>query len=314
MQGGLLGFAALPPYSFSFFFCKMSLIYEKAATAQDSKISLRLEKAVQHIDLVRYAPLSVLVAGLINGLPESVSFEIAHPVRERVRPCNRVDLEFIALWAQHGRGCIMEVSPAENRGNTGPDGRLSPHGADHEGLYRLRVRYYLNDLGALEILADDHAQLEIEGLVADSFYQLYSPEMPVVAATAQQYTEFETGLVLATDRERNFSTVGRAGLILPNRPDLIQRIMLTFARANGASDTKEYTIEEFMATQADINPVVLKLNYDSFQVNQRDTLDMTGDRASLFLIDFALGITNVQLDTVLGSEFRYCFVSQKQRP
>lgn len=285
----------------------MSLVLQKTATASDNTLSVRLTKAVAHIELRRFGTLSVLTAGLLAGLPETVSAEITHPTRERARPADRIQLGHIALYGQHGRGPIVEILPATTVQN--PDGSVAVN-ADGTQMYALSVKYYLNDNGPIEVLADDHFTVTIEGLVAGAQYELHAPEMPVLPQYANSYNKFEQGIILENDRERMIQTAGKTAIMIPNTPAAIERILLTF-NINGVKTQQEFSLYELLQAQADKNPVITVLSVTGTAA-QRRTLQQMSASADLFLLDLGV-ISAIQIDTVLGQRLVYTVVSVATR-
>jgi hypothetical protein len=292
----------------------VSLLKEFTATATQRDFSFRIEKALQHIDVQRISGTSVTRAGLIDGLPEIISAEITHPTRSRVRNANDTPLSHMALWAQHARGPISEAY----------DGGV--------GLaeYDTRFKYYLNDNGPVEILADDHFVVKFEGCIVGATYRIYGPEQQVVALEANRYFSYETAVILASDRERNLSAQGKQGIILPNDLSAIERVVLRVADADGNVAETELDLFELMAVQADTNPFTSVL-YDLANLDQIRSQQAQGEMlpgsssglvrtsvlapstyADLFLIMFT-GVQSIQIDTVLGHEVKYTIIGLADR-
>jgi hypothetical protein len=265
-------------------------------------IVLRLEKAVQHLDVERISPLSVVSSNIAMGFPEVFSAEITHPVRDRVRPSNDVELAPIALWAQHGRGPITETIKI----STGEDGF-----APGTLVVVTKFKIYLNDAGPIEVLADDHFTVKITETVNNATYNIYAPEQPLVLSEANKYYEYETALILATDRERRISTLGKLAIILPNNAG-IKRVITRSKAADGSRSEEELTVYELMRVQAEVNPYIASADISGTTFDDRRTLALHSGDGDLFLMMFH-DVESIQLDVELGTELKYTLISLLDR-
>lgn len=292
----------------------MSLLKEFTATPENRTFSVRVEKALQHIDVQRISKISVTQSGLVLGLPELVSAEITHPVRSRVRNANDTPFAHIALWAQHGRGPIQEIYQRT-------DGTMN--------VYDTRFKYYLNDLGPVEILADDHFVIKIEDCIPGATYRIYGPEQQVIGGEANRYFSYETAIILPTDRERTLAAAGKQGIILPNRPDAIERVVIRVSDKQGNVSENELDLFELMAVQADSNPFVSVLTDapedqlhsflppngipgDGPIASIRSNVFSPSQYADLFLLMFN-DVQSIQIDLKLGQELKYTMIGVTDR-
>lgn len=271
------------------------LLHTFTATAENTETEFKIEQSIQELDWTRTGPISVFALGLLLGLPEIISTEITHPVRDRARGADNVPYSHPTFWAQHGRGPLLESVVVET-----------------PGVYTLDGRYYIGDQGPIEILADDRFRVVVRGCVPGCTYEFFGPEQQLNGAQANRYIKYDTGLILPTDRDRRLSVVGKQGIIFPNRPDIIQDIILTTVDANGNKADKKLVMEEITAAQTDANPNVLQLQHRSADPAKRDTDFMDSASADLVLIMFN-GVTSLLIDNNLGYELRYTIVSVEER-
>ncbi|MGI4872025.1 MAG: hypothetical protein ACRYFX_12710 [Janthinobacterium lividum] len=270
------------------------------ASPGNTETSFKIEQSIQELDTVRTGPVSVFALGLLAGLPEIISTEITHPVRDRARGADNVPLAYPLLWGQHGRGPLLETVEVPNQPG---DGLLT---------YVLKARYYIGDQGPIEILADDHFTVTVRNLIPGCTYDFYGPEQQLLGEHANKYLDYEMGIILATDRDRRLQVAGKQGIIFPNRPDIIQDIILTTVDGNGNKADKKLVMEEMTAAQTDANPNVLQLQYKSADPAKRDTDFMDSASADLVLIMFN-GVQSILIDNILGNELRYVIVSNVDR-
>jgi hypothetical protein len=292
----MLAFLLLYNFTLSLLFCKM-LLHTFTATAGNTETSFKIEQSIQELDINRTGPISLFALGLLLGLPEIISTEITHPVRDRARGADNVYFAYPAFWAQHGRGPILESVNVDS---------ATPQ-------YEVSYRYYIGDQGPIEILAEDHFTVTVRNMVPGATYQFHGPEQQLDGLSANKYLQYDAGIILQTDRDRRLQVTGKQGIIFPNRPDVIQDIILTTVDSNGNKADKKLDMFELTSIQTDQNPNVVQIQYKSADPAKRDTDFADSKSADLLLIMFN-GVTSILIDNILGNELRYAVVSVEERP
>jgi hypothetical protein len=266
------------------------------ASAGNTETSFKIEQSIQELDIKRTGPISLFLLGLGLGLPEIISTEITHPVRDRARGADNVMICDPAFWAQHGRGPMLETVNVD---------AATP-------VYTLNFRYYIGDQGPIEILAEDHFTVTVRNLVPGATYEFHGPEQQLDGMQANKYIQYEPGIILPTDRDRRLQVTGKQGIIFPNRPEVIQDIILTTVDAQGNKADKKLDMFEIATAQTDANPNIAQLQYQSADPTKRDSDFMDSANADRLLIMFN-GVTSFLIDNLLGNELRYCVVSVVER-
>jgi hypothetical protein len=288
----------------------VSKILEFTVAPGATERTFRVTKSVQHLLMRRTGTLAILAAGLLLGLPEKVSAEISHPVRKRVVGCDRIPLSHIAAFNQFGRGPIVETAPAAGLADA-LFGSIR-EGANASQQITTEVHYYISQDGPLEILSDDDFSITLTGLVVGATYTIFAPEQPVMPASASSYTNYERSLVLAGETQKDVYTADCIGMILPNRPDVLERLVMTFNMDGSSEKESEYPLDELLAVQADANPFVTVMNYTSPNVNARSSVSTSSGNADLLIMKFQ-HVNRIELHTVLGQQLEYTLVRNLDR-
>jgi hypothetical protein len=270
--------------------------------------TFRVQKSAQELQFNRTGPIAILTMGMALGLPEKISTEITHPVRKRKTQADLIPLSHIAAWAQFGRGPIVETAAAT--GLADPDFGIPNSGSTAQIL--TQTRYYLNASGPIEIDQEDQFTVKLSGLVIGCTYRIDAPEMPVIPAYSQQFYKYEESLILGTDREKSIFTAGCVGLIIPNNPLAIERVVMTIQVDETTTKDCTWSLAELLAVQADANPQVAVMNYTSNRANARSTAFVQAGTSDLLVISLN-HVRNVEIHNFLGQQVNYTLVSVADR-
>lgn len=287
---GWLSALLLTPSSFFFI---MSLI-SKFRAVDGQPVPVRLTKPVQQLTIRRSLSiahaLSVTSNGLSLALPETVTMEITHPSRKRVDGGTVVPLAMVALWSQYLRGPIAE----------------SQTGAGDAAVVTSEVHYFLNQSSPIELSSEDQFFVTLAGLVGGADYEVYAPEQPILVPNHTKFYNYELVRILASDREKTLMTANHVGLMIPNAPEKISEVRITYLLQGGGQKEEVYTLRELLSQAQQANPFVSVLNTPG------GTRFSLSQDANYILLSLNF-VPQVEIHTVLGQEVDYMLVKVLDR-
>jgi hypothetical protein len=278
----------------------VSKITEFTVVPGQTEKTFRVEKSVQHLRFVRHSGFSIATLGLLAGLPERVTVEITHPTRRRIQGGQGVSMAHYAAWAQYGRGAIVETFVGNAQDFISFNMGVLPEGSQ---AVKTEFNIFLNDGGPIELLADDQCMVTVRGLLAGK-YEVYNPNQPVIPPNAQEYLSMERALILEDTLSKPLVCAGYQGIILPNDPSAIEAIIIDYNMGEGRTEQSEYTLDELMDAQDDVNPHFSEFHYDAFGIVDDISLLRPAGQADLLVLDFK-HITNLEIKSVLGRRVEY---------
>ena len=281
-------------------------------TATKAEETFRVSKSAQELIITRTSRLAIFAAGLLSGLPERISAEITNAHRNREEQGDRIPLSEIAFWGQFGRGPITETVPTNwiNDANFGlgdEDG-----GAGALTTVTTKVHYYLSQSGPIELVAEDQFNVTMTNLVIGATYSIESPEMPVVATYANELYRYERSTILGSDTSKEIFTAGAAGIIIPNDPSAIQRIVATIQIDENTTKQVNWSLPELLATQSQANPHVSQLQVTSVHPREREVRLVASGTAELLQVSLN-HMPKIEIHTTLGREVKYTVVRSVTR-
>lgn len=303
--------AAARPVTSSLFFItynNIMIIQEFTVLPGQTEKTFRVQKSTQELLISRTGKLSILALGMLLGLPEKISTEITHPVRKRVTQADREPLSHIAAWAQFGRGPIVETAPASGLAEVGFGTAEAVGGA----VVKTQTRYYINQSGPLEIDTDDQFNVTISGLVVGSTYVIESPEMPVQPAYSQMLYNYNISRILENDRQKSIATGGCVGLVLPNDPLTIERVVMTIQVDENTTKDCTWSLNELLSVQSDANPNVAVMTYTSPNANARGSVSVPSGTSDLLVVSLN-HVRSIEIHTTLGRTLDYTLISVQGR-
>lgn len=269
----------------------MSLISQFTAKAGEKK-QLRLTKPVQQLTIRRTVPmaLALATAGLDDAFPERLAAEITHPSRKRADGGSDLPLGLLAMWGQYLTGPITETVTG-----TGDLAQVT-----------VEVTYFLNQSSPVELTSEDQFFVNFEGLVNGAAYEVWAPEQPVFYPAASCYYNYEVERILASDREKVLYTADAVGLLIPNRPDKIKEVRVSYL-VDGRNVECVHDLRELLIQAQRKNPFISVLN----SASGPSRFSYTSDAAYILLsLNF---VPQVEIHTALGQEVDYMLVKVLDR-
>jgi hypothetical protein len=269
----------------------MSLVSKFTAQA-NTPVQVRLTKPVQQLTLRRTAivALALATAGLDDAFPERIAAEITHPSRKRVDGGSDLPLGLLAMWGQYLTGPITETVI----------------GSGDQARVTTEVTYFLNQSSPIDLTSEDQFFVKFEGLITGADYEVYAPEQPVLYPAATCFYNYEMERILASDREKSLSTADCCGLIIPNSPDKIKEVRMTYL-VDGRLVENVYPLRELLIQAQRKNPFVGVLN----SATGATRFSFTSDAAYILLaLNF---VPQVEIHTALGQEVDYMLVKVLDR-
>ena len=251
-------------------------------------VPIRLSKPVKMLTIRRLSSVSLTLAGLDAGLPEIISMEITHPSRKRAEGATDFPLSMLAMWGQYLQGPIIERELA-----AGGEGGLQ---------YQTEVHYFLNQSSSIEVTSEDQFFANIKGQVPGATYEVYAPETPIMMPNQTKFYNYEQVRILGSDREKRIAVADCVGMFIPNAPDAITEVRITYDLGGGQTKECVYTIRELLSQAQQANPVVAALT----RINGFQSAAFTQD-ANYILLSLNF-VPTVEIHTVIGQEVDYALV------
>jgi len=212
-------------------------------TAQQGSVKkkYKIDRNCQKLLVVRKG-LQILNGQILSSLPEVLTVENTTSSNNRQSICDRVQLGYLAAFAQFGEGVIPEKTIIRN-------------GQKNSEAY-LPV---LLGRDGQSVTGNDNYTALFENLIVGSTYDVYALETPT---TGVRYWEYLQGSILGGDHQKTVDLDAATAIILPASAH-ISRATVTFATTEG-DKIADYTLEELRFLNAEENDIEIQTtNFDS---------------------------------------------------
>ena len=247
--------------------------------------------------VVRRGPANVAVLGrLLTQLPETLTIENQNNANQRASVADRIQLGFLASFAQYGEGVIPEVANTETV------------------VTRLPVVLGRDAFG---ITGDDNFTLLLENLVVGCTYDVYALEAP---STGSRYWQYQQGSILSGDHSKSLDLDAASAIILPSyngggingaSTGLI-RASVTYATTDG-DKICDYTMEELLFLNAENNDIeTISTKYATGQPIEVATSIVYGSMGSEAMVLMLGSIKHIVFHTD-GRLIDYVTVTERSR-
>lgn len=275
----------------------VGLLDSFTATAGNQKKKFKIDRNAQKLMIVRRGAASGAVMGrLLTQLPETLTIENQNTANQRASVADRIQLGFMASFAQYGEGLIPEISNTETV------------------VTRLPVVLGRDAFG---ITGDDTFTLLMENLVVGYTYDVFALEAP---ATGSRYWQYQQGSILAGDHSKSLDLDAASAIILPNysgggilgaSTGLI-RASVTYATTSG-DKICDYTMEELLFLNAENNDIeTMSTHYATGQPVEVATSTVYGSMGSEVMVLMLGSIKHIVFHTD-GRLIDYVTVTERSR-